>query len=166
MRHISLASLSSHSLTLVTIFFSSQKSLALSTLINNRKSPVSYLSILNSLLTSSPPQSPEFPDPSGVLEAYLDLKEYFSKTQVKSLLLHCSYDWARELVLGLVPPWGRLYSGSREENYRWIRPEGTDCRDPSPFLLSSGAGFFFVVKTSCFSHVYITTKNRFHSSPL
>ncbi len=52
---------------------------------------------------------------SNVPEEYLDLKEVFSKSRAASLPPHRPYDCAIELVPGMSPPKGRLYSLSVPE---------------------------------------------------
>ncbi len=52
---------------------------------------------------------------SNVPEEYLDLKEVFSKSRAASLPPHRPYDCAIELVPGMSPPKGRLYSLSIPE---------------------------------------------------
>ncbi len=52
---------------------------------------------------------------SNVPEEYLDLKEVFSKSRAASLPPHRPYDCAIELVPGMSPPKGRVYSLSVPE---------------------------------------------------
>ncbi len=52
---------------------------------------------------------------SNVPKEYLDLKEVFSKSRAASLPPHRPYDCAIELVPGMSPPKGRLYSLSVPE---------------------------------------------------
>ncbi len=52
---------------------------------------------------------------SNVPKEYLDLKEVFSKSRAASLPHHRPYDCAIELVPGMSPPKGRLYSLSVPE---------------------------------------------------
>ncbi len=52
---------------------------------------------------------------SNVPEEYLDLKEVFSKSRAASLPPHRPYDCAIDLVPGMSPPKGRLYSLSVPE---------------------------------------------------
>lgn len=59
--------------------------------------------------------SPEFPEMSMVPNVYLDLKEVFNKDKNTSLPPYCRYDCAIELILGMAPPKGPLYSLSAPE---------------------------------------------------
>ncbi len=85
---------------------------------------------------------------SNVPKEYLDLKEVFSKSRAASLPPHRPYDCAIELVPGMSPPKGRLYSLSvpeREAMEKYI----SDSLAAGLIRLSSspaGAGFFFVGK--------------------
>ncbi len=85
---------------------------------------------------------------SNVPEEYLDLKEVFSKSRAASLPPHRPYDCAIDLVPGMSPPKGRLYSLSvpeREAMEKYISDSltaGFICPSSSP----AGAGFFFVAK--------------------
>ncbi len=85
---------------------------------------------------------------SNVPEEYLDLKEVFSKSRAASLPPHRPYDCAIELVPGMSPPKGRLYSLSvpeREAMEKYI----SDSLTPGIIRPSSspvGAGFFLVTK--------------------
>ncbi len=72
---------------------------------------------------------------SNVPEEYLDLKEVFSKSRAASLPPHCPYDCAIELVPGMSPPKGRLYSLSvpeREAMEKYISDSLTRERPHSP----------------------------------
>lgn len=85
---------------------------------------------------------------SNVPEEYLSLKEVFSKSRAASLPPHRPYDCAINLVPGMSPPKGRLYSLSvpeREAMEKYI----SDSLAAGIIRLSSspaGAGFFFVAK--------------------
>ncbi len=63
----------------------------------------------------------EHMDLSNVPAEYLDLKGVFSKSRAASLPPHRPYDCAIELLSGMSPPKGRLYSLSTPERYsfRW-----------------------------------------------
>ncbi len=54
-------------------------------------------------------------DLSNVPIEYLDLKGVFSKSRAASLPPHCPYDCAIDLLSGMSPPKGRLYSLSAPE---------------------------------------------------
>ncbi len=56
---------------------------------------------------------------SNVPEEYLDLKEVFSKSRAASLPPHRPYDCAIDLVPGMSPPKGRLYSLSFRKGRPW-----------------------------------------------
>ncbi len=85
---------------------------------------------------------------SNVPEEYLDLKEVFSKSRAASLPPHRPYDCAIELVPGMSPPKGRLYSLSvpeREAMEKYISDSLT-AGFIRPSSSPAGAGFFFVAK--------------------
>ncbi len=85
---------------------------------------------------------------SNVPEEYLDLKEVFSKSRAASLPPHRPYDCAIELVPGMSPPKGRLYSLSvpeREAMEKYISDSLT-AGIIHPSSSPAGAGFFFVAK--------------------
>ncbi len=85
---------------------------------------------------------------SNVPEEYLDLKEVFSKSRAASLPPHRPYDCAIELVPGMSPPKGRLYSLSvpeREAMEKYISDSLT-AGIIRPSSSPAGAGFFFVAK--------------------
>ncbi len=85
---------------------------------------------------------------SNVPEEYLDLKEVFSKSRAASLPPHRPYDCAIELVPGMSPPKGRLYSLSvpeREAMEKYISDSLT-AGIIRPSSSPAGAGFFFVTK--------------------
>ncbi len=85
---------------------------------------------------------------SNVPEVYLDLKEVFSKSRAASLPPHRPYDCAIDLVPGMSPPKGRLYSLSvpeREAMEKYISDSLT-AGFIRPSSSPAGAGFFFVAK--------------------
>ncbi len=85
---------------------------------------------------------------SNVPEEYLDLKEMFSKSRAASLPPHRPYDCAIELVPGMSPPKGRLYSLSvpeREAMEKYISDSLTT-GFIRPSSSTAGAGFFFLAK--------------------
>ncbi len=85
---------------------------------------------------------------SNVPEEYLDLKEVFSKSRAASLPPHRPYDCAIDLVPGMSPPKGRLYSLSvpeREAMEKYISDSLT-AGFIRPSSSPAGAGFFFVAK--------------------
>ncbi len=85
---------------------------------------------------------------SNVPEEYLELKEVFSKSRAASLPPHRPYDCAIELVPGMSPPKGRLYSLSvpeREAMEKYISDSLT-AGIIRPSSSPAGAGFFFVAK--------------------
>ncbi len=90
---------------------------------------------------------------SNVPEEYLDLKEVFSKSRAASLPPHRPYDCAIELVPGMSPPKGRLYSlfcsgkGGHGEIYFWF----SDSRVHPPLFFSSGGRIFFCREEGWFS---------------
>ena len=57
----------------------------------------------------------EHADLSNVPREYLDLKEVFSKSRAASLPPHRPYDCAIDLLPGMSPPKGKLYSLSAPE---------------------------------------------------
>ncbi len=84
----------------------------------------------------------------NVPEEYLDLKEVFSKSRAASLSPHRPYDCAIELVPGMSPPKGRLYSLSvpeRKAMEKYISDSLT-AGIIRPSSSPAGAGFFFVAK--------------------
>ncbi len=85
---------------------------------------------------------------SNVPEEYLDLKEVFSKSRAASLPPHRPYDCAIELVPGMSPPKGRLYSLSvpeREAMGKYISDSLT-AGIIRPSSSPAGVGFFFAAK--------------------
>ncbi len=85
---------------------------------------------------------------SNVPEEYLDLKEVFSKSRAASLPPHRPYDCAIDLVPGMSPPKGRLYSLSvpeREAMEKYISDSLT-AGFIRPSSSPAGTGFFFVAK--------------------
>ncbi len=85
---------------------------------------------------------------SNVPEEYLDLKEVFSKSRAASLPPHRPYDCAIELVPGMSPPKGRLYSLSvpeREAMEKYISDSLT-AGFIRPSSSPAGAEFFFLAK--------------------
>ncbi len=85
---------------------------------------------------------------SNVPEEYLDLKEVFSKSRAASLPPHRPYDCAIDLVPGMSPPKGRLYSLSvpeREAMEKYIS-DSLAAGLIRPSSSPAGAGFFFVGK--------------------
>ncbi len=72
---------------------------------------------IGSALSSTPTDFSvyEFPDLSGALSEYLDLKEIFNKAQATSLPFHCPYDGAIDLLPGTFQPKDRLYPLSAPE---------------------------------------------------
>ncbi len=90
---------------------------------------------------------------SNVPEEYLDLKEVFSKSRAASLPPHRPYDCAIELVPGMSPPKGRLYSLSvpeREAMEKYISDSLT-AGFIRPSSSPAGAGFFFCREEGWFS---------------
>ncbi len=85
---------------------------------------------------------------SNVPKEYLDLREVFSKSRAASLPPHRPYDCAIDLVPGMSPPKGRLYSlsvperGAMEKYISDSLAAGLICPSSSP----AGTGFFFVGK--------------------
>ncbi len=82
---------------------------------------------------------------SNVPKEYLDLKEVFSKYRAASLPPHCPYDCAIDLVPGMSPPKGRLYSLSateREAMEKYIS-DSLAAGLIRPSSSPTGAGFFF-----------------------
>ncbi len=81
---------------------------------------------------------------SNMPKEYLDLREVFSKSRAASLPPHRLYDCAIELVLGMSPPKGRLYSlsvperGAMEKYISDSLVAGLIRPSSSP----AGAGFF------------------------
>ncbi len=81
---------------------------------------------------------------SNVPKEYLDLKEVFSKSRAASLPPHRPYDCAIELVPGMSPPKGRLYSLSvpeREAMEKYIS-DSLAAGLIRPSSSPAGAGFF------------------------
>lgn len=103
-----------------------------------------HIDCLSLLPASSPLQSLEFSDLSGVPEVYLDL----SKTWAKALPPHCSYDCAIDLLSRKALLKGQLYSVSAperkamEEYIQEALTAGIIHQSSSP----ARAGFFFVKK--------------------
>ncbi len=85
---------------------------------------------------------------SNVPEEYLDLKEVFSKSRAASLPPHRPYDCAIELVPGMSPPKGRLYSLSVPESEAMEKyiSDSLTAGFIRPSSSPAGAGFFFVTK--------------------
>ncbi len=87
-------------------------------------------------------------DLSNVPAEYLDLKGVFSKSRAASLPLHRPYDCAIELLSGMSPPKGRLYSLStpeREAMEKYIS-DSLAAKILRPSSSPAGAEFFFVEK--------------------
>ncbi|KAL0147989.1 hypothetical protein M9458_056716, partial [Cirrhinus mrigala] len=85
---------------------------------------------------------------SNVPKEYLDLKEVFSKSRAASLPPHRPYDCAIELLPGISPPKGKLYSLSapeREAMEKYIS-DSLAAGLIRPSSSPAGAGFFFVKK--------------------
>ncbi|KAI2645969.1 Transposon Tf2-6 polyprotein [Labeo rohita] len=85
---------------------------------------------------------------SNVPTEYLDLKEVFSKSRAASLPPHRPYDCAIELLPGMSPPKGKLYSLSapeREAMEKYIS-DSLAAGLIRPSSSPAGAGFFFVKK--------------------
>ncbi len=83
---------------------------------------------------------------SNVPKEYLDLKEVFSKSRAASLPPHRPYDCAIDLVPGMSPPKGRLYSLSapeREAMEKYIS-DSLAAGLIRPSSSPAGAGFFFL----------------------
>ncbi len=90
----------------------------------------------------------EHMDLSNVPAEYLDLKGVFSKSRAASLPPHRPYDCAIELLSGMSPPKGRLYSLStpeREAMEKYIS-DSLAAKIIRPSSSPAGAGFFFVEK--------------------
>jgi len=62
----------------------------------------------------------EHADLSNVPREYLDLKEVFSTSWAASLPLHSPYDCAKDLLPGMSPPNGKLYTLSVPEREKCI----------------------------------------------
>lgn len=88
----------------------------------------------------------EFPDLSKVPGYYHDLKEIFNKTKATSLPPHRPYDCPVDLLPGLVPTKGRLYSISAPETQtmEYIQSSLEAGIIRSSFS-TTGVGFFFFV---------------------
>ncbi len=87
-------------------------------------------------------------DLSNMPAEYLDLKGVFSKSRAASLPPHRPYDCAIELLSGMYPPKGRLYSLSapeREAMEKYIS-DSLAAKIIRPSSSPAGAGFFFVEK--------------------
>lgn len=115
--------------------------------------------------------SPEYPDLSKVPPEYLDLKEVFNKARATSLPPHRPYDCSIDLLPGMSPPKGRLYSLSPPERKamdQYIQ-SSLDAGIIRPSSSPAGAGFFFVEKKDatlrpCIDYRglnNITIKNRY-----
>lgn len=92
---------------------------------------------------SSPP-----PDLPGVPQEYHDLREVFCKARATSLPPHRPFDCAIDLLPGMSPPRGRIYSLSgpeREAMEKYIS-ESLAAGIIRPSSSPAGAGFFFVEK--------------------
>ncbi len=105
-------------------------------------------------------------DLSGVPEEYLDLRAVFSRSRATSLPPHRPYDCSIDLLLGTMPPRGRLYSLSAPEREAL---ESLAAQIIVPSSSPAGAGFFFVKKKDgslrpCIDYRGlndITVKNRY-----
>ncbi len=87
-------------------------------------------------------------DLSNVPAEYLDLKGVFSKSRATCLPPHRPYDCTIELLSGMSPPKGRLYSLStpeREAMEKYIS-DSLAAKIICPSSSPAGAGFFFVEK--------------------
>ncbi len=96
---------------------------------------------------------------SNVPEEYLDLKEVFSKSRAASLPPHRPYDCAIELVPGMSPPKGRLYSLSvpeREAMEKYISDSLT-AGFIRPSSSPAGAGFFLSRRRMVLCDLVLTT---------
>ncbi|KAI2644103.1 Transposon Tf2-6 polyprotein [Labeo rohita] len=85
---------------------------------------------------------------ASIPEAYHDLRAFFSKSRASSLPPHRLYDCAIDLLPGISPPKGRLYSLSRPEREameRYIH-DSQVAGIIRPSFSPAGAGFFFVEK--------------------
>ncbi len=89
---------------------------------------------------------------SNMLKEYLDLKEVFSKSQAASLPPHRPYDCAIDLVPGMSPPKGRLYSLSAPEKEAMEKyiSDSLAAGLIRPSSSPAGAGFFFCGKEGWF----------------
>ncbi len=99
------------------------------------------LLVINSLF-------PQLNPPVFIVTEGSDLKEVFSKSRAASLPPHRPYDCAIDLVPGMSPPKGRLYSLSvpeREAMEKYISDSLT-AGFIRPSSSPAGAGFFFVAK--------------------
>ncbi len=93
-------------------------------------------------------------------EEYLDLKEVFSKSRAASLPPHRPYDCAIELVPGMSPPKGRLYSLSvpeREAMEKYISDSLT-AGIIRPSSSPAGAGFFLARRRMALCDLVLTTE--------
>ncbi len=96
---------------------------------------------------------------SNVPEEYLDLKEVFSKSRAASLPPHRPYDCAIDLVPGMSPPKGRLYSLSvpeREAMEKYISDSLT-AGFIRPLLLQRGQDFFLLRRRMVLCDLVLTT---------
>ena len=123
-----------------------------------------------------PPRQPAPPrTPSSVLSQYHDLGEVFSKSRATSLPPHRAYNCAIDLLTGISPPRGHLFSLSAPERLAMERYIGESLAAGliRPSASPAGAGFFFVDKKDgtlrpCIDYRglnTITVKNRY-SIPL
>ncbi len=87
-------------------------------------------------------------DLSNVPAEYLDLKVVFSKSRAASLPPHRPYDCAIELLSGMSPPKGRLYSLFTPESEAMEKyiSDSLAAKIIRPSSSPAGAGFFFVEK--------------------
>ncbi len=97
---------------------------------------------------------------SNVPEEYLDLKEVFSKSRAASLPPHRPYDCAIDLVPGMSPPKGRLYSLSvpeREAMEKYISDSLTAGFIRPSLLLQRGQDFFLSRRRMVLCDLVLTT---------
>ncbi len=90
----------------------------------------------------------EHMDLSNVPSEYCDLKGVFSKSRAASLPPHRPYDCAIDLLPGMSPPKGKLYSLSapeREAMEKYIS-DSLAAKIIRPSSSPAGAGFYFVKK--------------------
>ena len=87
-------------------------------------------------------------DLSNVLREYLDLKEVLSKSRAASLPPHRPHDCAIDLLPGMSPPKGKLYSLSAPERVAMEKYISDSLASGfiRPSSSPAGAGFFFVGK--------------------
>ena len=98
--------------------------------------------------SSTQPTTTAPPDLSSIPAEYHDLGEVFSRSCATSLPPHHSYDYAIDLLSGISPPRGRLFSLSAPERIAMEKyiEESLAAGLIRPSSSPAGAGFFFVDK--------------------